>query len=329
MPLVWYSLKTRGVFLIPYIEPELLAEARKIDLLTYLETYEPQELERICNGVYRMKSYHRLKISNGKWMDWGEMQGGVSVVDFLIKIRKMSLPEAVEQIMGRAAIQPPFFAPQIQDKPRKFVLPAPWGNCVKVETYLAGRGIGREIIRYFVDTGKIYESHYKGYVNAVFVGQNKNGVARYASLRGVDGDFKGEVAGSSKRHSFSHSTDSVSLHLFEAAIGLAIIDYLKFGRPKCDNQNIFIKHNPTNHPCTASGMYNLVSNRLSRAGIVTGERKRGPHALRHSLASRLLEENVPLPVISEILGHANSNTTATYLAIDIDKLRQCALEVQL
>lgn len=111
-------------------------------------------------------------------------------------------------------------------------------------------------------------------------------------------------------------------------VGLAVIDYLRFGRPTCDCQSIFMKHKVPTQPCTAGGIYNLVANRLSRAGIVVGERKRGPHALRHSLASRLLEENVPLPIISEVLGHSNSNTTAAYLAIDIDKLRQCALEVR-
>jgi len=110
-------------------------------------------------------------------------------------------------------------------------------------------------------------------------------------------------------------------------VGLAIIDYLKFGRPKCDFQNIFTRHKPPISPCTASGMYGLVSRCISRAGLLTDEKKHGPHALRHSLASRLLEENVPLPIIAEILGHANSHTTAAYLAIDIDKLRQCALEV--
>ena len=112
-------------------------------------------------------------------------------------------------------------------------------------------------------------------------------------------------------------------------VGLAIIDYLKFGRPKCDCLNIFVRHRPPIDSCTSGGMYTLVSNRLSNAGLLTGgERKRGPHALRHSLASRLLEENIPLPVISEILGHANSDTTAAYLSIDIDKLRLCALEVR-
>jgi integrase len=110
-------------------------------------------------------------------------------------------------------------------------------------------------------------------------------------------------------------------------VGLAIIDYLKFGRPKCDFQHIFTRHRPPISPFTSSGMYGLVSRCISRAGLLTDEKKRGPHALRHSLASRLLEENVPLPIISEILGHANSHTTAAYLSIDIDKLRQCALEV--
>jgi site-specific recombinase XerD len=56
-------------------------------------------------------------------------------------------------------------------------------------------------------------------------------------------------------------------------------------------------------------------------------KKRGPHALRHSLASALLENNIPLPVISEVLGHANTNTTGVYLKIDIENLRKCAVSV--
>jgi site-specific recombinase XerD len=108
-------------------------------------------------------------------------------------------------------------------------------------------------------------------------------------------------------------------------VGLAIIDYLKFGRPKCAAAEIFVRHTPPVGPFTS--MYMLVSDYIGKAGLSTTDRKHGPHALRHSLASRLLEENIPLPVISEILGHTNTNTTAAYLSIDIDKLRSCALEV--
>jgi len=111
-------------------------------------------------------------------------------------------------------------------------------------------------------------------------------------------------------------------------VGNAIIDYLKFGRPKCDCKNVFVRHKPTvTSFANGSGIYTMVSNYIGRAGLLTKGKKRGPHALRHSLASRLLEENVPLPIISEILGHANTNTTAVYLSIGIDKLRGCALEV--
>lgn len=110
-------------------------------------------------------------------------------------------------------------------------------------------------------------------------------------------------------------------------VGLSIIDYLKFGRPKCDCRNIFVRHNPPVDEFSSGAIYTLVSTYIGKAGLLIQDKKHGPHALRHSLASRLLEENVPLPVISEILGHANTNTTAAYLSISIEKLRRCALEV--
>ena len=56
-------------------------------------------------------------------------------------------------------------------------------------------------------------------------------------------------------------------------------------------------------------------------------KKHGPHALRHSLAGLLLEKKAPLPVISEILGHTSTESTITYLRIDMVSLRQCTLEV--
>jgi site-specific recombinase XerD len=41
----------------------------------------------------------------------------------------------------------------------------------------------------------------------------------------------------------------------------------------------------------------------------------------------MLEHNIPLPVISEVLGHTHTNTTGVYLKIDIENLRKCALHV--
>ena len=55
------------------------------------------------------------------------------------------------------------------------------------------------------------------------------------------------------------------------------------------------------------------------------QKKEGMHSLRHTLASRLLSENTPLPTISDILGHISSDLTAVYLKVDVSKLRECAL----
>lgn len=56
-------------------------------------------------------------------------------------------------------------------------------------------------------------------------------------------------------------------------------------------------------------------------------RKHGPHALRASLATAMLENEVPLPVISETLSHSNTDTTQIYLKVDMHHLRKLALEV--
>ncbi len=111
-------------------------------------------------------------------------------------------------------------------------------------------------------------------------------------------------------------------------VGFAIVDYLKNGRPHTDSTNLFVDHRaPFQGFSCNNSMYGIMGKYLKIAKIKTEHRNRGIHALRHSLASTLLEENIPLPVISEILGHSVSNDTSTYLKIDIKHLRQCALEV--
>ena len=53
---------------MPYVSSDDILEARKMDLLTYLQNYEPQELVKFSADTYTTKSHDSLKISNGKWM---------------------------------------------------------------------------------------------------------------------------------------------------------------------------------------------------------------------------------------------------------------------
>jgi integrase/recombinase XerD len=111
-------------------------------------------------------------------------------------------------------------------------------------------------------------------------------------------------------------------------IGNAIIDYLKYGRPLSDLPYIFIRAGQPYDRLEEPTLHSIVSFYLKRAGIDNiANKKHGPHALRHSLAGILLEKKTPLPVISEVLGHTNTESTKSYLRIDLDSLRQCALDV--
>jgi len=113
-----------------------------------------------------------------------------------------------------------------------------------------------------------------------------------------------------------------------AEIGEAIIDYLKYGRPDSSLPYVFLHVISPYDRLSQSTLHSIVTQNLRRAGIKNLEkRKHGPHALRHSLAGVLLEKKTPLPVISEVLGHSNTESTKFYLRIDLGKLRQCALEV--
>lgn len=110
-------------------------------------------------------------------------------------------------------------------------------------------------------------------------------------------------------------------------VGEAIIRYLKSARPKTESNHVFVRQVPPYTDFRPGAVGALVRHHLLKTGIHLEGKKKGSHIFRHSLARRLLEHEIPLPVISEILGHTNTETTLTYLRIDIAELRKCALEV--
>lgn len=125
-----------------------------------------------------------------------------------------------------------------------------------------------------------------------------------------------------------HKTGEVVVLPLLNDVGEAIIDYIRYSRPKSDEPFVFLKLNAPNDVMRANSIHSVVYTRLKSAGVKIPPGKRhGPHALRHSLASALLENDVPMPVISEALGHSDTDSTSVYMKIDIAKLRECAVEV--
>ena len=206
---------------MPYIPPEVVAKAKQMDLYTYLKTYEPQELVHFGGSTYCTREHDSLKISNGKWYWFSRGVGGRSALDYLIKVKGIPFMEAVEVIVGMGAIPAPAApcAPK-ENKVKSLCLPEASRSATHAANYLAGRGIDCDLLDFCFATGRLYES--QKYHNVVFVGQDKYGKPRYANLRGIGTDFKGEASGSDKRFSFSipAAVDSDTLHLFESAIDL-------------------------------------------------------------------------------------------------------------
>lgn len=114
-------------------------------------------------------------------------------------------------------------------------------------------------------------------------------------------------------------------------VGWAVIDYIRHGRPEAHCLQVFVKHR---YPFTAFGSSTSAGCRLRyyarRAGIVfPAGRSHGLHSLRGALAVAMLQADTPLPVVTAVLGHAGTNTTAAhYLRLDTEHLRRCALDVE-
>ena len=190
--------------------------------IEFLSRYRPGELERAASrGEYQLKSHDSFKI-NGESSVWHWKSrdiGGKSALDYLIKVEGMKFVDAVRAL---CEVSPVYIPPvSVPKPPKEFVLPPANGDNRRVFAYLMKRGISRRVIEACIRAGILYES--AGYHNAVFVGRDEDGTARYAFLRGtfdMGKPFKREVSGSDKRFSFClpPKTESRRVAVYEAAV---------------------------------------------------------------------------------------------------------------
>lgn len=111
-------------------------------------------------------------------------------------------------------------------------------------------------------------------------------------------------------------------------VGWSVIDYLKYGRPNVESRCIFVRHLAPFLPFSEGDHLNqIIAKYIRLAHLSILRKKTGMHSLRHTLASLLLESDTPLPFISDILGHIDTESTAVYLKIDIKRLKECPLDL--
>ena len=224
-----------------YYTPEEIQKAKQMDLYTYLENYEPDELVHFSRDTYMTRTHDSLKISNGMWYWFSQGVGGKTALEYLIKVRDYSFIQAVETILGYSNNRPPVVCKQKEKiKNINVLLPKKSMNNDRVIKYLTGRGIDIDIVKECIDNRLIYQQYPNN--NVVFVGYDKNNTPRYACIRATNySRFMQDAYGSHK--AFSFKLDSLEnnneVHLFESAIDLlSYATLLKMNNKEWYNYNL-------------------------------------------------------------------------------------------
>ena len=109
-----------------------------------------------------------------------------------------------------------------------------------------------------------------------------------------------------------------------ADVGKAIVEYLRYGRPRSNSRRVFLRAKaPIRGFLDQRAIGSLVRNTLAHAGIKTTNH--GAHQFRHALATEMLRHGASLSEIGEVLRHRSAQTTEIYTKVDLDSLRTLGL----
>lgn len=219
-----------------FTEEELVI-AKSVDLVSVAQSlgYTPKRIGK----YYTLKEMDSIRIyDRTHWFRWSRQfdkgENGGSQLDFLRVFAGMDVKTAVFWLLEFSGYQriltaksEPVLKYQVKEKEperKNFQLPMASLDNSYLYSYLGQeRGISKEVIDYFISQKLIYESRH--YHNIVFLGNDKDGNTRFASMRGVfdkEGKpFKCDVVGNDKRFGFNLSHEnSGMIVVFEAAIDL-------------------------------------------------------------------------------------------------------------
>ena len=104
------------------------------------------------------------------------------------------------------------------------------------------------------------------------------------------------------------------------SVAEALASYVDTVRPHAPCPEVFIRLQAPWGPITPSSIYNIVNRKFVALGIHVPHR--GPHALRHACAARLVTDGLTLKEIGDHLGHRSTVATRIYAKADIRSLRE-------
>ncbi len=109
-------------------------------------------------------------------------------------------------------------------------------------------------------------------------------------------------------------------------VGEALIDYLRHGRPRGLFREVFLRVDAPHKPHSHCSFHRTMQTCCKKAGLPPKPGCMGLSTLRHTLATRMLEDGTSVATIAGALGHADMESTRRYLRVDLPLLRQAGLD---
>jgi integrase/recombinase XerD len=122
----------------------------------------------------------------------------------------------------------------------------------------------------------------------------------------------------------AHKAGKMVRHALTPAVAAALARYLRQERPPSTSGNVFLRMRRPYLPLSPSAVTGVVRQWLIRLGVTVSPR--GPHALRHAFAARLLRAGQSLKAIADLLGHRSLSATSVYAKVDYVRLLEVAAE---
>ena len=101
----------------------------------------------------------------------------------------------------------------------------------------------------------------------------------------------------------------------------ALRDYIQNYRGSSASEYVFLSIYPPFKALTVCAFGRYMRLALKDTKIDVGTRKTGPHAMRASLASSMINDSIPYEVVRRTLGHSSANAIKNYARLDIEQLR--------
>ena len=107
----------------------------------------------------------------------------------------------------------------------------------------------------------------------------------------------------------------------------ALTDYIENGRPESNSDYVFLSVRNPHRVIDRTLVHHIITQHLDKAGVDYTGKKHGPHSFRSSLVTAMVNNGMSYDAARKVLGHESPESIKHYVALDVESLRRCAIDV--